>query len=34
MPFIADFILPDSQMERQFKDQKFYLDICLKLINF
>jgi regulator of sigma D len=22
MPFIADFILPDSQMERQFKIQK------------
>ena len=22
MPFIADLILPDSQMERQFKDQK------------
>lgn len=21
MPFIADLILPDSQMERQFKDQ-------------
>lgn len=28
MPFIADFILPDSQMETQFKDKKtFFKDL-------
>ena len=34
MPFIADLILPDSQMERQFKDQKFLFRDLSKIDKF
>ena len=34
MPFIADLILPDSQMERQFKDQKKLFRDLSKIDNF
>ena len=34
MPFIADLILPDSQMERQFKDQKILFRDLSKIDNF
>lgn len=34
MPFIADLFLPDSQMERQFKDQKNLFRDLSKIDNF
>lgn len=34
MPFIADLIIPDSQMERQFKDQKRLFKDLSKIYQF
>jgi len=34
MPFIANLILPDSQMEKQFKDQKFLFKDLSKFDQF
>jgi hypothetical protein len=34
MPFIADLILPDSQMEKQFKDQNLLFRDLSKIDHF